>query len=181
MLVLALIGGLLSLTSSSSDSKETQAAHRDLGPFREAVDDLATAQGLRYKDTSAFGITDNDITVTASGSQFSTPSSGRNDNGRDVLRIGGKTFLRWQKDPAPAAETDPEAGSDGEAGGTQPSEWTDGLDDGSVLVDEAQSRSMAPGELAAELSEALTSLGPVRDRDHVAGARLRSQMMAPRS
>ncbi|MFE5243202.1 MULTISPECIES: Hint domain-containing protein [unclassified Streptomyces] len=151
MLVLALIGGLLSLTSSSSDSKETQAAHRDLEPFREAVDDLATAQGLRYEDTSSFGITENEISVTASGSQFGSTSSGRDDHGRDVLRIGGKTFIRWQHDPAP--KEDVKAGAK-----APPSEWTVGLDDGSELMDEALARTVAPPKLAAVLDTALTDL-----------------------
>ncbi|MET9592031.1 polymorphic toxin-type HINT domain-containing protein [Streptomyces sp. NPDC006516] len=151
MLVLALIGGLLSLTSSSSDSKETQTAHRDLRPFREAVDELATAPGLRYKDTSAFGITENEINVTASGSQFGSTSSGRNDHGRDVLRIGGKTFTRWQHDPAPAEDV--KAGAK-----APPSEWIVGLDDGSELVDEALARTVAPPKLAAVLDKALTDL-----------------------
>lgn len=151
MLVLALIGGLLSLTSSSSDSKETRAAHRDLRPFREAVDDLATAPGLRYKDTSSFGITENEINVTASGSQFGSTSSGRNDHGQDVLRIGGKTFMRWQHDPAPAEDV--KAGAK-----APPSEWIVGLDDGSELVDEALARTVAPPKLAAVLDKALTDL-----------------------
>lgn len=151
MLVLALIGGLLSLTSSSSDSQETRAAHRDLRPFREAVDDLATAPGLRYKDTSSFGITQNEINVTASGSQFGSTSSARNDHGQDVLRIGGKTFMRWQHDPAPAEDV--KAGAK-----APPSEWIVGLDDGSELLDEALARSVAPPKLAAVLDKALTDL-----------------------
>ncbi|WP_327170164.1 polymorphic toxin-type HINT domain-containing protein [Streptomyces sp. NBC_01336] len=152
MLVLALIGGLLSLTSSSSDSKETQAAHRDLRPFREAVDDLAAAPGLRYKDTSSFGITENEINVTASGSQFGSTSSGRgNDHGRDVLRIGGKKFMRWQHDPAPKEDVK-------EGAKAPPSEWVVGLDDGSELVDEALARTVAPPKLAAVLDKALTEL-----------------------
>ncbi|WP_222943223.1 polymorphic toxin-type HINT domain-containing protein [Streptomyces parvus] len=152
MLVLALIGGLLSLTSSSSDSKETQAAHRDLRPFREAVDDLASAPGLRYKDTSSFGITENEINVTASGSQFGSTSSGRgNDHGRDVLRIGGKTFMRWQHDPAPKEDVK-------EGAKAPPSEWIVGLDDGSELMDEALARTVAPPKLAAVLDKALTDL-----------------------
>ncbi|PWS47578.1 hypothetical protein DLE01_30440 [Streptomyces sp. FT05W] len=152
VLVLTLIGGLLSLTPSSSDSQETQAVHRDLRPFREAVDELATAPGLRYKDTSSFGITENAINVTASGSQFGTTSSGReNDHGRDVLRIGGKTFMRWQHDPAP--EEDVKAGAK-----APPSEWIVGMDDGSELVDEALARTVAPPKLAAVLDKALTNL-----------------------
>ncbi|MFG3498721.1 hypothetical protein [Streptomyces sp. NPDC047928] len=153
VVVVALVAGLLSLTSSGSDEAraEKQAAQQNLKPFREAVDDLAVAPGLRYKDTSAFGITENEITVTAGGSQFGATSSGRNDNGRDVLRIGGKTFTRWQVDPAP--REDVAAGAK-----ASPSEWTVGLDDGSELLDEALARTIAPSKLAAVLAKALDDL-----------------------
>ncbi|MEU3529301.1 polymorphic toxin-type HINT domain-containing protein [Streptomyces sp. NPDC038707] len=149
--VVALVAGLLTLTSSSSDSDEVKAAQRNLEPFREAVDDLAVARGLRYKDTSAFGITENEITVTAAGSQFGSTSSGRKENGRDVLRIGGKTFMRWHVDPAPREEV--EAVEE-----APPSEWTVGMDDGSTLTDEALARTIAPSKLAAVLDKALTDL-----------------------
>lgn len=151
VVIVALIAGLLTLTSSPGGSDETQAAQLDLNPFREAVDVLTVAPGLRYKDTSAFGITENEITVTASGSQFGTTSSGQNDRGRDVLRIGGKTFTRWQVDPAPREDVP--------AGGkAPPSEWMVGLDDGSTLLDEALTRTITPSELAAVLAEALDDL-----------------------
>ncbi|MEV5731120.1 hypothetical protein ACFV83_22790 [Streptomyces pharetrae] len=151
LVIVALVAGLLSLTSSSSDTDETQAARRDLQPFRAAVDDLADAPGLRYKDTSVFGITENEITVTASGSQFGTTSSGRKENGRDVLRIGGRTFMRWHVDPAPREEV---------AAGAKapPSEWTVGMDDGSELMDETLARTIAPSKLAAVLANALSDL-----------------------
>ncbi|MEV1040518.1 Hint domain-containing protein [Streptomyces sp. NPDC050204] len=150
------MAGLLSLTSSSSDSDEAQAAQRNLKPFKEAVDDLADAPGLRYKDTSSLGITENEITVTASGSQFGTTSSGRNstgkdDNAEDVLRIGGKTFMRWHVDPSPREDV-----AAGEK--APPSEWMVGLDDGSDLTDEALARTIAPSELANVLAKALASL-----------------------
>jgi hypothetical protein len=151
VVIVALIAGILTLTSSSGDSDEAQAARLDLNPFREAVDVLAVAPGLRYKDTSAFGITENEITVTASGSQFGTTSSGQNDNGRDVLRIGDETFTRWQVDPAPSEDVP--AGEK-----APPSEWMVGLDDGSTLMDEALTRTIAPSELAAVLAEALADL-----------------------
>lgn len=151
LVAVALVAGLLSLTSSSSDSDETQAARRDLQPFRAAVDDLADALGLRYKDTSTLGITENDITVTADGSQFGTTSSGRSDSGRDVLRIGGKKFTRWQVDPAPRKNV-----AAGEK--APPSEWIVGLDDGSELMDEALARTIAPPKLASVLGKALDSL-----------------------
>ncbi|WP_435597257.1 restriction endonuclease fold toxin [Streptomyces anulatus] len=144
-----LVAGLLSLTSSPSDSDESQAAQQNLKPFREAVYDLAIAPGLSYKDTSALGITENEITVSAAGSQFGTVSSGGGaDSGRDVLRIGGRKFTRWQVDPAPrkdvaAGETAP------------PSEWIVGLDDGSELLDEALARTAAPSKLADVLDRAL--------------------------
>ncbi|WP_123457726.1 Hint domain-containing protein [Streptomyces sp. PanSC19] len=151
LVLVALVAGLLSLTSSSSDSNEIQAARRDLQPFRAAVDNLADAPGLRYKDTSAFGITENDITVTASGSQFGTTSSGRKENGRGVLRIGGKTFMRWEVDPAPRQEV--KAGEK-----APPSEWMVGMDDGSSLTNEALARTIAPSKLAAVLAKALDDL-----------------------
>ncbi|MFJ8975054.1 polymorphic toxin-type HINT domain-containing protein [Streptomyces anulatus] len=151
LVIVALVAGLLSLTSSSSDSDEAQAAKRNLKPFREAVDDLAVAPGLSYKDTSALGITENEITTTASGSQFGTTSTGRNDNGQDVLRIGGKTFMRWQVDPAPKEDVK-------EGDKAPPSEWIVGLDDGSELMDEALARTIAPSELAAVLVKALAEL-----------------------
>ncbi|MEU2134934.1 hypothetical protein [Streptomyces sp. NPDC018352] len=149
LVFVALVAGLVSLTSPDSD--KAQAAHQNLKPFREAVDGLADAPGLRYKDTSTLGITENEISVTASGSQFGTTSSGRNDHGRDVLRIGGKTFTRWQVDPAP--RKDVEAGKK-----APPSEWIVGLDDGSELMDEALSRTIAPPKLAAVLDKALNDL-----------------------
>jgi hypothetical protein len=151
VVIVALIAGLLTLTSSPGDSDKTQAARLDLNPFREAVDVLAIAPGLRYKDTSALGITENEITVTASGSQFGTTSSGQNDHGRDVLRIGNETFTRWQVDPAP--REDVPAGEK-----APPSEWMVGLDDGSTLMDEALTRTIAPSELAAVLTTALDDL-----------------------
>ncbi|MGW1771360.1 polymorphic toxin-type HINT domain-containing protein [Streptomyces sp. NPDC002104] len=151
LVILALVAGVLSLTSSSSDSDEAQTVQRNLEPFREAVDDLAVAPGLRYKDTSALGITENEITATAAGSRFGTTSSGRNDNGRDVLRIGDKTFMRWQVDPAPNKAV--KAGDN-----APPSEWTVGLDDGSTLTNEALARTIAPPMLADVLDKALADL-----------------------
>ncbi|MFF3396087.1 polymorphic toxin-type HINT domain-containing protein [Streptomyces sp. NPDC002669] len=149
LVLVALVAGLLSLTSS--DSGKAQAARQNLKPFREAVDGLADAPGLRYKDTSTLGITENEISVTAGGSQFGTTTSGRNDHGRDVLRIGGKTFTRWQVDPAPRKNV--EAGEK-----APPSEWIVGLDDGSDLMNEALARTIAPPKLAAVLDKALNDL-----------------------
>ncbi|MFE4059363.1 Hint domain-containing protein [Streptomyces sp. NPDC059096] len=151
-LVLALVAGLLALGGhdSGSDAQQTRT-QQNLQPFKEAIEDLADAPGLRYKDTSTLGITENDITVTAAGSQFGTTSSGRNDHGRDVLRIGGKKFTRWQVDPAP--RKDVEAGEK-----APPSEWIVGLDDGSRLMDEALARTIAPSKLAAVLDKALADL-----------------------
>ncbi|MFF2328286.1 MULTISPECIES: Hint domain-containing protein [unclassified Streptomyces] len=149
-LVLALVAGLLAWVGSGSSGSDDAKARRNLKPFHQAVAGLANASGLTYQDTSAFGITDNEITVTAGGSQFGTTSSGNKKTDRDVLRIGGKTFLRWQDDPAPAQDAEP--------GTEKPSEWMVGLDDGSELVDEALSRTPAPAELAAVLSKSLAEL-----------------------
>ncbi|CAM5631337.1 Hint domain-containing protein [Streptomyces fimicarius] [Streptomyces griseus] len=157
---IALPAGILTLViaviaaaalNSGGASEGSRATARDLQPFREAVDGLAEAPGLRYKDTSTLGITENDITVTADGSQFGTTSSGRSDRGRDVLRIGGKKFTRWQVDRAPRKTV----AADEKA---PPSEWIVGLDDGSELMDEALARTVAPPQLAAVLDKALADL-----------------------
>ncbi|MEV8349719.1 hypothetical protein ACFVTT_21070 [Streptomyces niveus] len=151
-LVLALVAGLLALGGHDSGSDAQQArTERNLQPFKEAIEDLADAPGLRYKDTSTLGITENDITVTAGGSQFGTTASGRNDHGRDVLRIDGKKFTRWQVDPAPGKDVAPGKKA-------PPSEWIVGLDDGSKLMDEALARTIAPSKLAAVLDKALADL-----------------------
>ncbi|WP_257895374.1 Hint domain-containing protein [Streptomyces anulatus] len=147
-LVIAVIAAAVLNSGSSSDAP---TAARDLQPFREAVDDLAKAPGLQYKDTSAFGITENTLTVTAAGSTYGTTSSGPSDNARDVLRIGGKKFTRWQVDPSP--RKDAAAGEK-----AQPSEWSVGLDDGSTLTDEALARTLPPPKLAAVLDKALADL-----------------------
>ncbi|MFE4608852.1 hypothetical protein ACFRK5_10920 [Streptomyces niveus] len=115
-LVLALVAGLLALGGHGSGADAQQArTERNLRPFKEAIEDLADAPGLRYKDTSTLGITENDITVTA----------------------GGKKFTRRQADPAP--RKDMAAGEK-----APPSEWIVGLDDGSELMDEALARTIAP-------------------------------------
>lgn len=134
-LVIAVIAAAVLNSGSSSDGSPTAA--RDLQPFREAVDDLAKAPGLQYKDSSAFGITENTLTVTAAGSTYGTTNSGPSDHARDVLRIGGKKFTRWQVDPAPRNR--PAAGEK-----APPSEWSVGLDDGSTLTDEALARTLPP-------------------------------------
>ncbi|MFJ9186455.1 HNH/endonuclease VII fold putative polymorphic toxin [Streptomyces anulatus] len=148
-LVIAVIAAAVLNSGSSSDGSPTAA--RDLRPFREAVDDLAKAPGLQYKDSSAFGITENTLTVTAAGSTYGTTNSGPSDHARDVLRIGGKKFTRWQVDPAPRNR--PAAGEK-----APPSEWSVGLDDGSTLTDEALARTLPPPKLAAVLDKALADL-----------------------
>lgn len=150
-LVIAVIAVAVLNSGSSSGSDGSPTVASDLQPFREAVDDLAKAPGLQYKDTSAFGITENTLTVTAAGSTYGTTSSGPSDNGRGVLRIGGTKFTRWQVDPAPRNR--PAAGEK-----APPSEWTVGLDDGSTLTDEALARALPPPKLAAVLDKALADL-----------------------
>ncbi|MQS05429.1 hypothetical protein, partial [Streptomyces alkaliterrae] len=154
--VLALVAGVLVAagaglfggSGSDGTARKKQTSRHDLKPFREAVDDLATAEGLRYKDTSAFGITENEITVTAGGSKYGTTGSGNRRHDRDLLSVGGKTFLRWQKDPAPGLGAGPGARE-------KPSAWMAGLDDGSTLVKESLERTLPPPELADVLAKAL--------------------------
>lgn len=98
-LLIAVIAAAVLNSGSSSDGSPTAA--RDLQPFREAVDDLATAPGLQYKDTSTVGIAENTLTVTAAGSTYGTTSSGPSDHGRDVLRIGGRSSHGGRSIPHP--------------------------------------------------------------------------------
>ncbi|XUM02539.1 Hint domain-containing protein [Streptomyces venezuelae ATCC 10712] len=142
---------VLNSAGEEENSTDTAAVTRELRPFREAVEGLAEAPGLHYQDTSSLGITENDITVTAGGSQFGSTSSGGSSSGRDLLRIDGKTFMRWQVDPAPRKH-----GASGEK--VPPSEWAVGMDDGSELVKEALARTIAPSRLAAVLDKALSDL-----------------------
>ncbi|MEU2154585.1 Hint domain-containing protein [Streptomyces sp. NPDC019396] len=170
-LVVALIAGLLAWQYGPGPGSGTSATKRDLKPFERAVDALAQAPGLRYEDTSLAGITESEITVTAGGSQFGTTGSGIKEHGRDVLRVGGRTFTRWQDDPAPA----PSAKAAARPGARIPSEWTVGLDDGSGLLDEALGRMPSPSALAAVLSKALDQ---VRNAPSAEGSRQRPLSVA---
>ncbi|MFE2436222.1 polymorphic toxin type 17 domain-containing protein [Streptomyces sp. NPDC059409] len=111
---------------------------------------LAQANGLRYDDVSSYGITKNEITVTAGGSKFGVTSSGNKEHDHDILSVGGTTYLRWQKDPSPDSGT--------EAGTRTPSRWEAGLDEGDVLAKETLARTPSPPQLADVLSKALTEL-----------------------
>ncbi|WP_328401192.1 Hint domain-containing protein [Streptomyces sp. NBC_00390] len=146
-LVLALVAGLLAWGNDSDSDAGERVAKRNLKPFIRAVDALAQAPGLRYQDTSFAGITENEITVTAGGSQFGTTGSGNEKHGRDVLHVGGKTFMRWQEDPSPGPDVEP--------GTKTPSEWMLGMDDGSQLLGDALKRMPTPSGLAEVLSKAL--------------------------
>ncbi|MFD4140375.1 Hint domain-containing protein [Streptomyces sp. NPDC058572] len=146
-LVLALVAGLLAWGNDSGSGSGERAAKRNLKPFIWAVDALAQAPGLRYQDTSFAGITENEITVTAGGSRFGTTGSGNEKHDRDVLHVGGKTFMRWQEDPSPGPDVEP--------GTKAPSEWMLGMDDGSELLDDALKRMPTPSGLADVLSKAL--------------------------
>ncbi|MBD3934281.1 hypothetical protein IF129_22295 [Streptomyces chumphonensis] len=154
-LVLALVAGFLLLASSSdtdsptADGKGAEAevpAHR--GPFEEAVEELAVTPGLQYRDTAVAGITERDVTVTASGIQYGS-TDGSKSYGRDVLRIDDKTFTRFRDDPAP----DPES-ADGEEGDV-PGRWQVGSLGESDLLDDVLDQYRSPPQLAAELFEAL--------------------------
>ncbi|MFJ1547637.1 polymorphic toxin-type HINT domain-containing protein [Streptomyces sp. NPDC088246] len=155
-LVLALVAGLLTWVNSSSESGPP-TAERNLKPFKEAVDDLGQAPGLRYRDTAIAGITARDITVTASGSQFGTTGSGNKEHDHDVLRIGRKDFTRWQVDPAPHQDVEP--------GTKKPSEWTVGFYGNSDILDEVLDHRPSPPVLAFQLSKALKELGDVPQPD----------------
>ncbi|MFJ4463111.1 hypothetical protein [Streptomyces sp. NPDC088928] len=102
VLVLALVAGTLLTVSGTIGSDDGKAAaKRNLQPFRQAVEELGAAQGLTYQDTSAFGVTENQITATAGGSKYGTTSSGGKRLEQGLLNVDGKTFMRWSQDPAP--------------------------------------------------------------------------------
>ncbi len=155
-LALGLVAGLLTWMNSSSEY-DTSTAKRNLKPFEQAVDDLAKAPGLRYRDTAIAGITERDITVTASGSQFGTTGSGNKEHDHDVLRIGGKTFTRWQVDPAPGKDVEPDTRT--------PSDWLAGFYGNSDILDEVLDQRPPPPKLAAQLSKALEELRDVPQPD----------------
>ncbi|MER6609172.1 polymorphic toxin-type HINT domain-containing protein [Streptomyces sp. NPDC000927] len=154
-LVLALVGGLLTWVDSSSSESAPAVARRDLRPFEEAVDDLGGADGLRYRDTAIAGITERDITVTASGNQFGSTSSGIKRHDRDVLRIGRKDFTRWKVDPVPDADS---ASGTKAPGKKAPGAWTVGFYGNSDILDEILDQRPSPSKLAAQLSHALQVL-----------------------
>ncbi|WP_328319724.1 Hint domain-containing protein [Streptomyces sp. NBC_00388] len=173
VVILALVAGVLMVTGTGDSGSTHAAVRRNLQPFRQAVEGLAGARGLRYRDTSAFGITENGITVTAGGSKYGATSSGGGVDHRtdeDVLDVGGKTFLRWQKDPSPAPGAKP---------GNGPSEWMVGLDDGDSLIHEALSRTVPPHQLAGVLSKALDALEKTPAPAHQPAERPRSVQGEP--
>ncbi|WP_145503736.1 polymorphic toxin-type HINT domain-containing protein [Streptomyces sp. CFMR 7] len=153
-LVLALVAGALAATgtkaTAGSDPSATAAQQnrkQDLLPFRQAVEDLAAAPGLRYQDTSVVGILERDITVTAGGSRFGTTGSGNERHDLNILRIGGKSFSRWKADPNPDTDVKP--------GTKVPGKWrVEQYDNSDSLYGEII-RWPSPPKLAAQLSAAL--------------------------
>ncbi|MFJ7194787.1 MULTISPECIES: polymorphic toxin-type HINT domain-containing protein [unclassified Streptomyces] len=149
VLVLALVAGtLLAVTGTVGSDDGKAVAKANLQPFRQAVEELGVAQGLRYQDTSAFGVTENEITVTAGGNKYGTTTSGGKRLEQGLLNVGGKTFMRWSQDPAPPP---------GAASG-KPGKWMAEHEDKDSLVQEALRRTLPPPELAAVLTKALDDL-----------------------
>lgn len=145
VLVLALGAGLLAWNVIGSGSDEP-AAKRDLRPFQQAVAELATAPGLRYKDSSAAGLTRRDVTVTAAGSRYGTTGLGGSGLDREILHVGGKTFTRRQAEPDDKAANTWNAGDEG--GGTGPAQ-------------ELVERRPSPAVLAMLLSQVLDEAADV--------------------
>lgn len=145
-LVLAVVAGL---TGAIVSRTGTSVASRDLRPFQQAVDDLAQAPGLRYRDTAAAGTTERDITVTASGNKFGTTGPGDADGDPNVLQVGGKTFTRGRGGTGAGTDT---GSSDG---------WTAGAEGAAARIGEVLDGRPSPPALAAELSAALKKAGGV--------------------
>ncbi|MFJ8373458.1 EndoU domain-containing protein [Streptomyces sp. NPDC094461] len=149
VLVLALVAGTLLTVSGTIGSDDGKAvAKRNLQPFRQAVEELGAAQGLTYQDTSAFGVTENQITATAGGSKYGTTSSGGKRLEQGLLNVDGKTFMRWSEDPAP-----PPGAESG-----KPGKWMADHADKDSLVQEALRRTLPPPQLAEVLTQALDAL-----------------------
>ncbi|MER6996748.1 hypothetical protein [Streptomyces sp. NPDC000410] len=141
--VVAVVAGLLAVLGGSDGSHDGpakppghQADRRNQGPFEQALADLATARGLRYRDTTVHGITERDITVTPSGTLFGSMGESVEGFDQEVLRIGGKTFTRRQEDPH------------------TPGTWTVDADE-SESLDPLLGRFPPPAVLARDLSAAL--------------------------
>ncbi|MFI1329131.1 toxin C-terminal domain-containing protein [Streptomyces sp. NPDC020845] len=153
-LILALVAGLL-LWNDTSGSEEPQAKRKslpklNLAPFRQAVDNLLLAPGLRYEESSPADTTKRDITVTASGSRFGTMGHGQKSLDREILNVGGKTFTRWRVDPAPDKDAKP--------GKEAPGTWDAGYGSGADSAKEVVEHRPSPAALATELSRALDAL-----------------------
>ncbi|WP_043463943.1 polymorphic toxin-type HINT domain-containing protein [Kitasatospora sp. MBT66] len=100
VVVLALLAGLTVWLTAADSPEGEPKGNRD--PFIQAIDNLAEAQGLRYRATEMVGSsTQREVTVTAYGDQVGNLGYGGklDDLTRDVLRVNGATYSRWQKDP----------------------------------------------------------------------------------
>ncbi|MFD7127346.1 MULTISPECIES: Hint domain-containing protein [Streptomyces] len=166
---LLLLGGVLTLILAlgagalvAAGTKATSGSHgsgpaaqqrwkQDLLPFRQAIEDLAAAPGLRYQDTSVAGILERDITVTAGGSRFGTTSSGNERHDLNVLQIGGKSFSRWKVDPNPDEDVKP--------GTKVPGKWRVEQYDNSDIPYGKIAHKPSPPKLAAQLAKALGAFG----------------------
>ncbi|MGW4271681.1 hypothetical protein ACWEGQ_04790 [Streptomyces seoulensis] len=151
--VLVLVAGLMvRLASSDDDGGGSKAAERDREPFVQALSELARAQGLRYKDTAMVGITERAVTVTESGTVFGSTGDGVKSLDRDVLRIGGKTYTRWEKgrdyESPDGKRKDPDA----------PGRWTIGSPGEAYSLDPVMAQYLPPSDLAFQLSDALDRL-----------------------
>ncbi|MEU7239727.1 hypothetical protein [Streptomyces sparsogenes] len=149
--VLALVAGLLAWLASpdGDDQNKLATLKRNREPFVQALNNLAAARGLHYKDTAAVGITERDFTVTQSGAVFGSIGDGVEKLDRDVLRIGGKTYTRWEKgrdyEAPEGKQKDPDA----------PGRWTIGSLGESYTLDPVMEQYLPPSELAFKLWNAL--------------------------
>ncbi|MER7791190.1 toxin C-terminal domain-containing protein [Streptomyces sp. NPDC097640] len=154
-LILALVAGLLVWNNASESGSDEPQAKRNvpklnLAPFRQAVDNLLLAPGLRYEESSAADTMKRDVTVTASGSRFGTMGHGQKSLDREILNVGGKTFTRWRVDPAP--------GKDAKPGKEAPGTWDAGYGSSIDSAKEVVEHRPSPAALATQLSRALDAL-----------------------
>ncbi|MEU7088018.1 hypothetical protein [Streptomyces achromogenes] len=158
--VLALVAGLLVWLASPDDGGGgSKASERNREPFVEALSELAQAQGLHYRDTAMVGITEREVTVTESGTVFGSTGDGVKSLDREILRVGGNTYTRWEKgrdyERPDGKLQSPDA----------PGRWTIGTPGQSYSLDPVMAQYLPPSDLAFQLADALDRLGELPDPD----------------
>ncbi|MFJ8439974.1 hypothetical protein [Kitasatospora griseola] len=133
-------------SSAKADTRKAQEQARNRAPFDEAVDALAQAQGVQYKDASAANKLNRQVTVTAYGDKFGTAGwGGLGKLDREAIRVGGTMYTRH----APGTTTD------GTAPDGRPVKQWSTANEGDDYTDHMFDLFVSPTLLAHRLSNAL--------------------------